>query len=56
MKMAYQVLFAARCSEVESSGGASSGESIINWNEIWSLNLPPKIRIFIWRVCRNILI
>lgn len=52
---AYQVSFAARRSENNSSSGASSGESDINWSEIWNLNLPPKIRLLIWRACRNIL-
>ncbi|KAG8380432.1 hypothetical protein BUALT_Bualt06G0014700 [Buddleja alternifolia] len=26
-----------------------------NWNFIWRANLPHKIRVFIWRVCRGIL-
>lgn len=55
VKTAYQVLLAARCSQVHSSGGAASGEATINWNEVWNLNLPPKIRMVLWRVCRNIL-
>ena len=25
------------------------------WKEIWSLNVPPKIRTFIWRACSNCL-
>ena len=35
------------------------GESLVKhnqtsfWKTIWHLNIPPKIRIFTWRVCRN---
>ena len=26
-----------------------------NWNCIWSIKLPPKVKNFLWRVCRNCL-
>jgi len=26
-----------------------------NWNIIWNLKLPPKIKNFLWRICRNCL-
>ncbi|KEH30867.1 hypothetical protein MTR_4g084760 [Medicago truncatula] len=26
-----------------------------NWNENWNLKLPPKIKNFMWRICRNCL-
>lgn len=29
--------------------GQGSGSTQINWNFIWSLNIPPKIRMFLWR-------
>lgn len=35
--------------------GESSGTSDTNWQEIWDLDVPPKIRMFLWRVCSNIL-
>lgn len=41
--------------------GSSSGESSdtssedIFWKNLWKLNIPPKIRIFGWRVCKNLL-
>ena len=25
------------------------------WRKVWSLNIPPKIRVFWWRACRNFL-
>ena len=35
---------------------ASNDESqCLFWHTLWSLNVPPKIKIFAWRACRNIL-
>ncbi|XP_075655192.1 uncharacterized protein LOC142625413 [Castanea sativa] len=25
------------------------------WNKLWTLNIPPKVRNFVWRACSNIL-
>ncbi|KAK9986836.1 hypothetical protein SO802_031787 [Lithocarpus litseifolius] len=25
------------------------------WNKVWSLNVPPKVRVFLWRACSNCL-
>ena len=25
------------------------------WRKLWSLNVPPKVRMFVWRACSNIL-
>lgn len=33
----------------------SSGASPINWNLIWNLNIPPKVRMFLWRAVLDIL-
>lgn len=29
--------------------GQGSGDSTINWSVIWKLNIPPKVRMFLWR-------
>lgn len=56
VKSCYQLMYN---SIVSSSSGlppsTSSSESSFNWKNIWSLNIPPKIRMFIWRACSNIL-
>ena len=38
--------------EVEHSTARSDGPI---WRRIWSLNVPPKFRTFLWRACSNIL-
>ncbi|KAK9989399.1 hypothetical protein SO802_029638 [Lithocarpus litseifolius] len=30
-------------------------EQSLVWNKIWSLNVPPKVRTFLWRACSNCL-
>lgn len=55
VKSAYHLLVSARSSEDGATTGSASGESGVRWNEIWGLELPPKIRMFLWRVCKNIL-
>ncbi|KAK3199848.1 hypothetical protein Dsin_023263 [Dipteronia sinensis] len=38
--------------------GASSSNSSISlgwWNSPWRLNIPPKVRIFVWRACLNVI-
>ncbi|XP_012852602.1 PREDICTED: uncharacterized protein LOC105972213 [Erythranthe guttata] len=41
---------------MESGGAASSsGESTRRWKFIWKLSIPPKVRIFLWRACSDIL-
>lgn len=50
MKSAYHLLVSARSSEDGATTGSASGESGVRWNEIWGLELPPKIRMFLWPV------
>ena len=53
IKSAYQV---AQClreqSRVEYSGVVVD-QTI--WRRLWRLNVPPKVRMFVWRACSNIL-
>ncbi|XP_012844873.1 PREDICTED: uncharacterized protein LOC105964912 [Erythranthe guttata] len=37
------------------TGESTSGVTTIHWKLVWNLPIPPKIRIFIWRACSNIL-
>ncbi|KAK3193074.1 hypothetical protein Dsin_024384 [Dipteronia sinensis] len=35
---------------------ASASDSLVSqkwWNSLWSLQLPPKVKIFVWRICWN---
>ncbi|KAL5794878.1 hypothetical protein ACOSP7_003472 [Xanthoceras sorbifolium] len=40
-------------SEKLSRSGSSSSPDSKWWLALWNLNIPPKIKIFIWRVCNN---
>ena len=51
---AYQLLLHQRGQgEGSSSGGASSSSKL--WHVIWSAQVQPKIRLFMWRACLDIL-
>lgn len=49
VKSAYQLAFAAKGREVDEGMGTVSGEQGVKWDDIWSLEVPPKIRLFVWR-------
>ncbi|KAL5741239.1 hypothetical protein ACOSP7_027971 [Xanthoceras sorbifolium] len=51
VKSGYRV--AAR--EKLSLSGSSSSSDSKWWLALWNLNIPPKIKIFIWRVCHNVI-
>ncbi|KAL0361374.1 UNVERIFIED_CONTAM: hypothetical protein Sradi_3821900 [Sesamum radiatum] len=40
--------------DVSTNQGSASG-GLVNWNFIWKVVVPPKVRLFIWRACRNLL-
>ena len=53
VKTAYQVaLRLIQQNGAEHSDARMDGKV---WKEIWALNVPPKVRNFIWRACSNIL-
>ncbi|KAK2660058.1 hypothetical protein Ddye_006591 [Dipteronia dyeriana] len=39
------------CSQNSEALVSNSSISCKWWNTLWSLNLPPKVRIFVWRAC-----
>lgn len=53
VKSAYQVVLRLAHQQVGESSQNRSNEKI--WKHIWTLNVPPKVRNFIWRACSNIL-
>lgn len=55
VKSAYQLSLAEKENKGMESGGASSGAQGVRWTEIWGLNLPPKVRMFLWLATKNIL-
>lgn len=36
-------------------GSSAVSGDVLFWKNLWKLNIPPKIRIFGWKVCRNLL-
>ena len=51
--MAYRV--AMRLSSPNWAEHSMAREHSLVWNKIWSLNVPPKVRTFLWRACSNCL-
>ena len=53
VKSAYQVAQRMReLDQVEHSGMVADRGV---WRQLWSLNVPSKVRMFVWRACSNIL-
>ena len=53
VKTAYQVaLRMGQQQRVEHSGLIAERKI---WRKLWTLNVPPKVRIFVWRACSNVL-
>ena len=53
IKSAY--LVALRVAQQQSSESSHTRRNEKVWKLIWSMNVPPKVRNFVWRVCLNIL-
>ena len=53
VKSAYRHLKNTSSSAVPSTGEQSTSRNIKWWNLVWSLNIPPKLKIFLWRCFRN---
>ncbi|KAL8161427.1 hypothetical protein V2J09_012916 [Rumex salicifolius] len=52
---AYQMLLQKEIAEESEGASSSSNDSELLWNKLWRLNVPLRVRSFIWRGCRNIL-
>lgn len=58
VKKCYHLIQSTTTSEVNGAGsdlGQGSGLQSINWGTLWEMKVPPKVRIFFWRVILNIL-
>ena len=53
VKSAYQVALKLTHQQIGESSHNQSNEKV--WKHIWTLNVPPKVRNFLWRACSNIL-
>lgn len=53
----HMIFLESRSSRLPNVVEAGQGRAVspINWNLIWKLNIPPKVRIFLWRVVLDIL-
>ncbi|KAL0416100.1 UNVERIFIED_CONTAM: hypothetical protein Slati_3441900 [Sesamum latifolium] len=38
-----------------SAAASTSGSTARNWRFIWRARVPPKVRLFVWKVCKNAL-
>jgi hypothetical protein len=54
VKNAYHMLLSNLSQNEPSSSSSRVSESHI-WSAIWSAQVPPKVRLFTWKACRNIL-
>ena len=54
VKSAYNMLISQARAAEASTSSSSSGESHL-WSSIWSASVPPKVRTFMWRACKDIL-
>ena len=53
VKTAYQVALRIRQQQRVEHSGMMVDRGI--WRKLWRLNVPPKMRMFVWRACLNIL-
>lgn len=54
----YHMIFAdSHCTLPVESGnvGQGSNSNHLNWNLVWGMNVPPKVRMFVWRATLNTL-
>lgn len=51
VRSCYQVILGNMESQAAAGGSSSTGDSDFQWKSIWTLPIPPRIRIFWWRAC-----
>lgn len=49
VKSGYRVAFEDFCSSNRESSSLRSSQKW--WQVLWNLNIPPKVKIFVWRAC-----
>lgn len=54
VKTAYHAMKCEQRSDEGDRRGEGSGVDSEEWQGIWKLQLPPKVKMFLWRVCKNI--
>ncbi len=55
VKSAYWLLVYQQQHQQVHTSSSSNGVINVFWNRVWAAKVPPKVKLFIWRACRNIL-
>ncbi|KAL0461849.1 UNVERIFIED_CONTAM: hypothetical protein Slati_0072500 [Sesamum latifolium] len=53
VKSGYRLLHQGLAPSVHGGGTGSTSYQAANWKFIWRARVPPKVRLFAWRACRN---
>lgn len=53
VKSAYHIAFQRKGNDLNRGGSSRNCNTI--WKVIWGLKVPPKVRLFLWRACKNII-
>lgn len=55
VRSCYHMILSAKIREDSRLNGSNSGERRLNWKGLWSLHLPSKVKVFLWRACTDII-
>lgn len=56
VRSCYNMSLSARLSFEGISTRANSASQAMKWNTLWEQHIPPKVRVFLWRACHDIIL